>query len=54
VQCEESTKKKVQNLNIREREKRAEGTHIKEHEKNKEIIDRKIQQVKPSMNKAKE
>jgi hypothetical protein len=45
---------KEHKLNIREKVKRAECAHIKENEKDRERIDRKRQQVKPSMNRAKE
>jgi hypothetical protein len=45
---------KEQKLNIREKVKREECAHIKEHEKDKEIIDRQRQQVKPNMNRVEE
>jgi hypothetical protein len=41
-------------MNIREKVKREECAHIKEHEKDRERTDRQRQQVKPNMNRAEE
>jgi hypothetical protein len=47
-------REKEQKLNIREKVKRTERAHIKEHEKDRERTDRQRHQVKPNMNRAKE
>jgi hypothetical protein len=54
VQCEEKLREKELKLNRREKVKRAECAHIKEHEKDRERTDRQRQQVKPNMNRAEE
>jgi hypothetical protein len=45
---------KEHKLNKREKVKREECAHIKEHEKDRERTDRKRQQVKPNMNRVEE